>query len=117
VRSGERDAIVAAALDYFEGWFDGDVARMERALHRELVKRSPSGDTLDETTAAEMVDATRRGVGRSRDVKDRRIEVDVVDMHRDVACVVVRSAVCREYLQLARTEAGWKIVNALWTRA
>jgi len=25
--------------DYFEGWFEGDAARMERALHRDLVKR------------------------------------------------------------------------------
>ena len=24
----DRDAIVRVALDYFEGWFDGDAARM-----------------------------------------------------------------------------------------
>ena len=35
-----EQAIIAAALDYYEGWFDGDPDRMERALHRELVKRS-----------------------------------------------------------------------------
>lgn len=35
----ERAAIVQAALDYFEGWFDSDVARIDRALHPELVKR------------------------------------------------------------------------------
>jgi hypothetical protein len=29
----DRDAIVRVALDYFEGWFDGDAARMERTLH------------------------------------------------------------------------------------
>ena len=37
----DRDAIVRVALDYFEGWFDGDAARMERALHPDLAKRSP----------------------------------------------------------------------------
>ena len=36
----DHDAIVRAALDYFEGWFDGDAARMERALHPDLAKRS-----------------------------------------------------------------------------
>ena len=35
----DRDAIVRVALDYFEGWFDGDAARMERVLHPDLAKR------------------------------------------------------------------------------
>ena len=38
----DRDAIVRVALDYFEGWFDGDAARMERTLHPDLAKRSPT---------------------------------------------------------------------------
>ena len=37
----DRDAIMRVALDYFEGWFDGDAARMERVLHPDLAKRSP----------------------------------------------------------------------------
>jgi hypothetical protein len=32
----DRDAIVRVALDYFEGWFDGDAARMEWTLHSDL---------------------------------------------------------------------------------
>ena len=32
-------AIRATALDYIEGWYAGDAARMERALHPELAKR------------------------------------------------------------------------------
>jgi hypothetical protein len=37
--AGDRAAVVRAALDYFEGWFDGDAARVERALHPELARR------------------------------------------------------------------------------
>ena len=33
------DQITAAALDYVEGWFDGDTDRMRRALHPDLAKR------------------------------------------------------------------------------
>ena len=33
-------AIVRTVLDYLEGWFDGDAARMERALHPDLAKWS-----------------------------------------------------------------------------
>ena len=109
-------AVVSTVLDYFEGWFDGDAARMERALHPDLAKRAlaTDGRTLDETTADWMIEATGRGVGRERDPGDRRIEVEVEDIHGSIANVTVRSSVYREYVQLVRTPEGWKIVNALW---
>ena len=115
-RTATEAAVVAAVLDYFEGWFDGDAARMERALHPDLAKRSlePDGRSLNETTAAWMVGATGRGVGRDRDPGDRQIDVTVVDMHSHIASATVRSAVYREYVHLARTADGWKIVNTLW---
>jgi hypothetical protein len=116
VTPNDEQAIVAAVLDYFEGWFDGDATRMERALHPGLAKRAleDDGRSLDETTAAWMIDATARGLGRRRDPGDRRIEVDVEDVHGAIANVTVRSAVYREYVQLARTREGWRIVNTLW---
>jgi hypothetical protein len=115
-RTTAEAAIVNAVLDYFEGWFDGDAERMERALHPDLAKRSleKDGRMLNETTAEWMIDATARGVGHERDPGDRRIEVEVVDVHGTIANVTVRSAVYREYVQLVRTPEGWKIVNALW---
>lgn len=117
-RTSTEAAVVNAVLDYFEGWFDGDAARMERALHPGLAKRSleDDGRTLNETSAAWMIDATARGLGRERDPGDRRIEVKVEDAYRTIANVTVHSAVYREYVQLVRTPEGWKIVNALWER-
>ena len=108
--------IVACVLDYFDGWFDGDADRMERALHPKLAKRALEDDgwTLNETTAEWMIDATERGIGRQRDPGDRAIEVQVDDVHGPIANVTVRSAVYREYVQLARTADGWRIVNTLW---
>jgi hypothetical protein len=115
-RTAAAAAVVETVLDYFDGWFDGDAARMERALHPGLAKRAleEDGRTLNETTAEWMIEATARGAGRDRDPGDRRIEVDVVDIHRTIANATVRSAVYREYVQLARTAEGWKIVNTLW---
>jgi hypothetical protein len=112
----EEAEITAAVLDYFEGWFDGDAARMERALHPGLAKRAlrEDGRTLDVTTAEWMIDATAQGVGRARDPGDRRIEVEVHEVYGTIANVTVRSAVYREYVQLIRTSDGWRIVNTLW---
>jgi hypothetical protein len=106
----DHELVVQAVRDYFEGWYDGDVERMERALHDDLVKRGPS---LAVTTKARMLELTGQGEGAADGV-DRRLEIRVEDLHGSIANVTVESAVYQEYVQLARTDAGWKIVNTLW---
>jgi hypothetical protein len=61
-----------------------------------------------------MVESTAAGVGKTRDVPDRQIEVEIADVFGDIASAVVRTAVYREYLHFVRTPEGWKIANALW---
>ncbi len=109
---GTARAIERAVRDYFEGWFDSDVERMERALHPELVKRR-GGEELGITTAERMLELTRHGEGRS-EADHRRLDVEIEDVHGDIASVTVRSAPYREYLHLVQTGDGWKIANALW---
>ena len=106
--------VEATARDYFEGWYDADVVRMERALHPELAKRTQAADgSIRSTTRDRMVELTGAGEGRA-DGADRTLEISVVDHHAGIATAVVRSAVYREYLHLVRTDDGWRIVNALW---
>ena len=113
-----RQAIVAAALDYYEGWFEGEPERMERALHPGLVKRSLAEDgmSVETISAREMVEATANGVGLTRDPgkQARDIQIHVDHVYADIATVTATSAVYVDYLQLARTREGWKIVNVLW---
>jgi ketosteroid isomerase-like protein len=112
----EHELITMTVLDYFEGWFEGDTARMERAVHPDLVKRWPGDDhaaSLAITTAARMIELTERGEGKA-DAQDRRIDVKIEDVYDDIASVTVHTATYHEYLQLVRTREGWKIANALW---
>src|SRR5947209_19274012 len=99
--AGDEAAVVGTVLDYFEGWFEGDAERMERALHPELAKRCLGGDErwwgdgdpgveaerLDSTSAREMIDATARGVGKTRISQgvDPRIEVEIEDVYDTIA--------------------------------
>ncbi len=111
--------IVATVHDYFDGWFDGDVPRMERALHRDLVKRSPphgQASRLPSITAEQMIAWTGEGEGVqvASGLADRTIEVEVLDLKHDIASVLVRSEPYHEYLHLVRTASGWKVANALW---
>jgi hypothetical protein len=112
-------AIRRCLLDYFEGWLDGDVERMDRALHPGLAKHSfdqgPSrANGLDVTTKAEMIEATGRGVGRVRDVAERDIRIDIAAVSGNMASAIVHSAVYVEFVLLARTGDRWQITDALW---
>lgn len=114
-----REQIRRVALDYVEGWFDGDAARMRRALHPELVKRSlktddAGGDRLETLSADQMVGWTADGEGRERDPGDRRIEITVDHLNGTIAVATCVCALYVDYLQLARTSGGWRIVNVLW---
>jgi hypothetical protein len=113
----DEEQVRAAALDYFEGWYDADEERVDRSLHPRLVKRSaePSpGEGLERTTSKQMMlDYVRQGGGVA-DRTDETIDVTVVDVHRDIASAVVRSAQYREYLHLVRTAEGWQVVHAFW---
>ncbi len=114
----ERTAIRQAALDYIEGWYNGDAARMDRALHKELAKRiihSVGGtEQFTSLTKAQMVEATQKGGGKNRPAETRNIKVDILDVYRDIASVRTECADFIDYLQLAKSEGQWKIVNVLW---
>ena len=118
--TSDEAAVVASTLDYFNGWFDADSQRMDRVLHPALAKRSlkqvdADSDELRTVTRDQMVAWTAEGEGKSVDPGgDREIDVEVIDLYGNIASVVVRSSVYREYLHLVRTDDGWRIANALW---
>lgn len=119
LRPDDAAAIRRCVLDYFEGWFDGDAGRMDRALHPGLAKHAigqdrDRSDALDLTTKDEMVEGTRQGLGRQRDVPDRAIRIDIAGVSGDIASAIVHSAVYVEFALLARTSDGWRITGTLW---
>jgi hypothetical protein len=119
ITPGDDAAIRSCLLDYFDGWFDGDDERMDRALHPDLAKHalgqdSDRSDVLDVTTKDDMVEATRRGIGRQRDSADRGIRIEVLSVSGGIACASVHSTVYREYALLVRTSQGWRITATLW---
>jgi ketosteroid isomerase-like protein len=111
----EHELVEQVAVDYFEAWFDGDEARMQRVLHPDLVKRR-AAERLGTTTRERMLELTRAGAG-TEDGADRSLEVVVHDVGGSVAGVTVRSAVYHELIHLVRTDDGWRIANTLWEPA
>jgi hypothetical protein len=108
--SSAEQEITATVLDYFEGWFEGDPERMDRALHPDLVKRQ-AGQTMGITTKEQMVEWTRKGEGKP---DAGEIQISIEDVGEDIASVTVLGGVYHEYVHLVHTPEGWKVANALW---
>ena len=116
----ESGAIKKTALDYIEGWYAGDAARMERALHSELAKRMVSTDAttgrslLNQMSAMTLVQRTREGIGK-KIPQDRQLkEVTILDRFNNAAVVKVVASDWIDYLEVATFNGEWKIINVLW---
>jgi ABC-type transporter MlaC component len=116
-----KTAVRQAALDYIEGWFEGNAERMDRALHPQLAKRLLEVDPQNgqerftHLTKAQMVDYTKRGGGSRVPADQRDIKVTVLDMTETMALVRSDCSQFIDYLTLAKGESGqWKIINVLW---
>ena len=118
------DAITEAkltrvAMDYAEGWYTADAARMQQACHPNMIKRTLIRDadgwvTGPISTAKAMVDWTAEGGGTDWH-GEPSYEIEVLDVFRDIATVRCVSPEYVDYLQIANFgEEGWKIVNVLW---
>jgi hypothetical protein len=121
VTAADTAAVTRAALDYIEGWFTGDSARMRRAVHPSLAKRIAERDPatgrvrVDHMGADALVRATGRGGGSAMPAERRERDVRIQAIEADMASVRVLSTQFIDYLHLARTHDGWRIVNVLWT--
>jgi len=116
----ESAAITKTALDYIEGWYAGDAARMERALHPELAKRMFSTDPktgrsqFNHMGAMALVQHTRDGGGK-KTPQDRQLkEVTILDRYTNAAVVKVVASDWIDYLEVAKFNGEWKIINVLW---
>jgi hypothetical protein len=115
----DKAAIKQTALDYIEGWYEGDAERMERALHPELAKRivrsNPQGQSrLDQMSAMSLVLGTRRGGGKQTPKEKQQKDVTILDVYENAASAKIVASDWVDYLQLARWNGRWVIVNVLW---
>jgi len=117
--AADSAAIRATALDYIEGFYTGDAARMERALHTDLkkriVQRKPGeAETLQEMTADELIQMAAGGGGKQMPDEQKRSDVTILDIYGGMASVKIVAGVWVDYMHIAKVDGDWKIVNVLW---
>ncbi|MEZ5424849.1 MAG: nuclear transport factor 2 family protein [Pyrinomonadaceae bacterium] len=119
VSEADKEAIRQAALDYIEGWYEGNAERMERALHPDLAKRivitNDKGQSrLDQMSAMGLVQGTRTGYGKNTPKEKQQKDVTVLDVFGNAASVKIVASDWVDYLHLAKFNGRWVIVNVLW---
>lgn len=116
----EAAAIRQTALDYIEGWYEGNAERMERALHPELAKRIVRTDSrtgrsgLGQQSAMTLVQGTRNGGGKNTPKEKQQKDVTILDLFENAASVKVVASDWIDYLHIAKWNGRWVIVNVLW---
>jgi hypothetical protein len=118
--AADSAAIRATALDYIEGGYTGDAARMERALHPELAKRivqtNPANgrSALGQQSAMTLVLSTRRGGGTKTPKEKQLKDVRILDIYQNAGSVRIDASDWIDYLHVAKWNGRWVIVNVLW---
>jgi len=116
----DSEAIRETVLDYIEGWYTGDSARMGQSLHTELAKwgivpsRDGKGTEMMKATYHDMVNWTLYQKNRPKDVNAVKDEITIHVVGKNIASVTCVSKEYIDYLHLTRTDKGWKILNVLW---
>jgi hypothetical protein len=116
----DADGIRRAAMDYIEGWYAGDGARMERSLHPELAKRmvktdpKTGGSTLEQMSAMTLVQDTRQGWGKDTAPAKQQKDLTILDVYGGAATAKLVASDWIDYLHLTKYNGEWKIINVLW---
>ncbi len=103
----DKAGIRLAALNYAEGWYEGDSAKMESALHPDLAKRiartsAQNRSSLDQMSALTLVQAARGGYGKNTPKDKQQKDVTVLDVYRGAATVKLEMLGWIDYMHIAK---------------
>jgi len=119
VSDADKQAITQTALDYVEGWYEGNAERMERALHPDLAKRVVITDDkgrnrLDQMSAMGLVQGVKRGGGKDTPKEKQQKDITILDVFGNAASVKAVMSGWIDYMHMAKVNGRWVIVNVLW---
>jgi len=120
-QSAARDSVRRAALDYLEGFYEGDSAKIVRSVRPDVrkvgyyVARGSTAYAMEEMPFAEFLSYVRNFKNNNRTTPataPREVTVGEVNDQTATAKVVAWWGI--DYLQLAKYDGKWMIVNVMW---
>ncbi len=117
----DEEGVRRAALDYLEGFYEGDSTKTVRSVRPEVTKYGffvPQGETEYVGTAMPFEDMIAfvnrvRNSGRTRPASDPKV-VEILDVQNQTAVVKVTAYWGTDYLQMAKYDGRWMILHVIW---
>lgn len=115
----DKEAIKRTALNYAEGWYEGNAEKMESALHPDLAKRivrtNPQGQSgLGQMSALTLIQGTRAGSGKQTPKEEQQKDVTILDAMGSAATVKLEMRDWVDYMHIGKFNGKWVIINVLW---
>lgn len=113
------EVIRQTLLDYVEGIYEVDPARIERSVHPSLHKGGffvQENGTYSFTSMAfsELVELSKHYNEDGKMPKDAPKEIVIYDVLDQIATAKLTAWWGTDYIQLAKYDGRWMIVNILW---
>lgn len=120
--SDDTRQVREAILDYVEGVYTADTARIYRSVHPSLVKRgtvrnrdSGAYSAFNEMSFQQLLELTRNWNkdGKRADANSIR-EIEIYDVQDKTAAGKLTAVWGTDYFHLAKIDGKWMIMNVLW---
>jgi len=121
-QSADEEAIKETALNYIEGWYSADTARMAKALSPDLAKRgfvlNPRTKKLviAPATYEQMLQWVGQKPNELESDPEKPLEVVIIEVGEYIAMVKTITPDFIDYLHMGKMDGVWKIYNAIWER-
>jgi len=117
-QTNDRDAVQQAALDYLTAVYESKPELIERSVSTDLTKhgfmRQKDGSyRRGQMTYPQLLDVAKNwNAKKNQDVSVKEVKVgEVLDQ---TATAMVRASWGTDFMQLAKIDGRWKIVNIVW---
>ncbi len=114
----DQEAVKQAVLDYVEGVYEANPAKIERSVHPDLAKRGffvNEQETTESTMSfTEFMEHTKTYNKDGQFPLDSPKEIIIYEVLDQTASVKLIAAWGIDYMHLAKYNGKWKIIHVLW---
>ncbi len=120
-QEADRRAIYNASMDYLEGMYQADAARIKKSVHPDVLKqgfywkgKTQSFSDITQVSYEQMIQIARDWNRDGWLPADAPKKIDILDIQEKIANVKVTAYWGIDYLQLVKYNDSWVIINILW---
>jgi hypothetical protein len=114
----DQEAVKQAVLDYVEGVYETNPAKIEQSVHSDLAKRGFFVDEQETTESimsfTEFIEHVRTYNKDSQFPPDAPKEIVIYEVLDQTASVKLVAAWGIDYMHLAKYNGKWMIMHVLW---